>query len=408
MTAEDSSWSTVGSGNEIDTKSGVGSKQMEEVAALKDELKAMRTENDKLIQAIIRTDTLLDELDSCAGSDVRETIEILFNCSITMNIPELKKKAAQFAKHVLEKSPLHAISVFLAIENNDDFVEKELANVSLEKIRTNPSMLISNEEMTLVSEDQITSFLSDKDMDATEGELCNIVATWVGSSEKRRLVARERLLKHIDLSSIPLCELGSDEIRGSGIVTDTEVLDAILKQHAQGLLTISSSVTVKNSIGELVWSKAQESKLCQVRTEWKYDFIHRCEMQKGTYEWEVRINRFDEVFLGVTDSTFDGSFCFYSTGFVGGGIYQNNPYEARLYTKARKHTALTMKISENSVLKFRLKYGDSFSVFFGDSTHADETISWNEMGLRGDSCIPFVGLRGHSSVDLVSFTRFYS
>eukprot|EP00529_Nitzschia_sp_RCC80_P027942 CAMPEP_0113514048 /NCGR_PEP_ID=MMETSP0014_2-20120614/40196_1 /TAXON_ID=2857 /ORGANISM="Nitzschia sp." /LENGTH=246 /DNA_ID=CAMNT_0000410509 /DNA_START=1947 /DNA_END=2684 /DNA_ORIENTATION=- /assembly_acc=CAM_ASM_000159 len=222
----------------------------------------------KLLQATLRTDTLVDELDSCTGQEIRETIEILVNRSVAMGIPELKKKAVQFAKLVVVKCPSHAVSVLLAIDRSIDFDDNDLTDLIMQKIRGKPDMMISNEEVKLLSEDQVATILNDKEMEATESTLFRILLQWIGSSDERRLIAREKLLKHIDLMLISPAELASDGIRKSGIVTDTVLFEIVVKQIKQGIPSNDIPRATKSQQKALVWDKANSKSFSNLTKTW--------------------------------------------------------------------------------------------------------------------------------------------
>jgi len=178
---EDGSWSSVGDESLADTTK-------EDLVRRLDDLQKDKEAAVKLLQATLRTETFLDNMEGRSNRDIMDTIVTLVAGSHSPNIPELVEKAAKFAKEVMDRKSGFAVPVLAACDKIPDHISNnpyiaDLEDLAMTKIRSNPQLLLDPEPLVGaeasafggLTRARIESIMADNKMEADEYTMFRIL-----------------------------------------------------------------------------------------------------------------------------------------------------------------------------------------------------------------------------------------
>ena len=364
----------------------------------------------KFLEATVRTETVLDKLDTCAAEDIIDIIESLVKGSKELNVSELREKAVKFAKTVMERQPLLAIPVLAAYDAAGDNLEStELEEIALETIRTNPASLMGEKSCALWNAERMESILADKRMMADALTMFRILSVWSnatsesGERRERKAMASGFLTKHIALESIDPSLLYS-EVRTSGLVTDAQLVEAFGKQATLAKQSIPFAVSASSN--GVVFKTSSSDLFEYTKLDWFTDSIMGHAMHSGVHKWSFFVQNCGKLFFGIAQAstelqtnTYVG--CDHGSWSVdnGGHKYMDNKYVGSVKPVAKS-------IAANSTVKFVLKVrgGDKNCLEVSVDGEKFRTV-FEGKSLRGDGSgfIPVVSTYGTAALRFLGF-----
>eukprot|EP00529_Nitzschia_sp_RCC80_P029830 CAMPEP_0113500800 /NCGR_PEP_ID=MMETSP0014_2-20120614/32556_1 /TAXON_ID=2857 /ORGANISM="Nitzschia sp." /LENGTH=317 /DNA_ID=CAMNT_0000395229 /DNA_START=51 /DNA_END=1004 /DNA_ORIENTATION=+ /assembly_acc=CAM_ASM_000159 len=174
--------------------------------------------------------------------------------SKTLGMPALRDKAVTFAKTCNEKNPTSTVTLLSIYGRCRDLHDGSLEKQLMSNVRAFPMELLLRPDggraCSLLGRDRIVEIVNDKSIDAIELTILRILDCWVKfhrqsyywlddcTTVEERLVVAKKLVDEgrVDLSSIDPSVLVSDEVRTSGFVSDSAIVDALKKQSIDTLL----------------------------------------------------------------------------------------------------------------------------------------------------------------------------
>jgi hypothetical protein len=213
--------------------------------------------------------------------------------------------AQAFASRALEvdsKWVVAFLSTFLA--NKPDLYSKDpVATKCLKMIRSDPTLLLESNKVSILSAECIKMLLKDPTMQTDELTLFRVLLQWYSGSQQNRKEVSHGLVQYIALELINPVEL-STTVRSSGFVSDSMLCDAYGKQAMNKDLAKGNKIRTAPEYTNAKWDALDSDVLIGKPPHgWSIGTISSRVMKDiGFHTWDMILEESGEVIFAVSNA----------------------------------------------------------------------------------------------------------